>query len=87
MGTGPKAQSGYDIALTEIATGSVPAFLVDKLDDTLSILQMKKRDFIEMALSDALERAARIIDDVGAFSRLQEERALEEKRAAEERAA
>lgn len=45
----------------------VPASLVAELDNTLSILQMKKRDFVEMALRDALERADKIIHDVGAL--------------------
>ena len=53
----------------------VPASLVTELDKTLSILQMKKRDFIEMALRDALERASKIIDDVDAFSSFEEEHA------------
>lgn len=53
----------------------VPASLVAELDNTLSILQMKKRDFIEMALRDALERASKIIDDVDAFSSREEEHA------------
>lgn len=80
------ALSGSGLEIRNVCA-KVPASLVDELDNTLSILQMKKRDFIEMALRDALERAAKIIDDVDAFSRLQEERALEEKLAAEERAA
>lgn len=80
------ALSGTGLEIRNVCA-KVPASLVDELDNTLSILQMKKRDFIEMALRDALERAAKIIDDVDAFSLLQEERALEEKRAAEERAA
>lgn len=29
MGTGPKAKAGFDLALTEIATGEAPAFLVE----------------------------------------------------------
>ena len=66
------ADSGLEI---RNVCAKVPASLVAELDNTLSILQMKKRDFIEMALRDALERAAKIIDEVDAFSSREEEHA------------
>ena len=41
--------------------------LVDRLDNSLSILGMSKRDFIEMALVEALDRVDRELADIDAF--------------------
>lgn len=68
------ALQGTGIEIRNVCA-KVPASLVTELDNTLSILQIKKRDFIEMALRDALERASKIIDDVDAFSSREEEHA------------
>ena len=44
--------------------------LVDRLDETTGLLGMTKRDFIELALIDALDRATKILEcDVDALSR------------------
>lgn len=41
--------------------------LVDRLDNSLSILGMSKRDFIEMALVEALDRVDQELADIDAF--------------------
>ena len=44
--------------------------LVDRLDQTTGLLGITKRDFIELALLDALDRAEKILwEDVGAMSK------------------
>lgn len=45
----------------QIAT-VVAATLVDDLDDLLAILKMTKRQFLEMALIDAMQKANEILD-------------------------
>lgn len=42
--------------------------LVDRLEVVISLLGMSKRDFIEIALIDALDRSEKTLDDVGALS-------------------
>lgn len=41
--------------------------LVDRLDNSLGILGMNKRDFIEMALVEALDRVDQELEDIDAF--------------------
>lgn len=41
--------------------------LVDRLDNSLGILGMSKRDFIEMALVEALDRVDQELHDINAF--------------------
>jgi flavin-binding protein dodecin len=41
--------------------------LVDRLDNSLGILGMSKRDFIEMALIEALDRVDQELHDIDAF--------------------
>jgi len=41
--------------------------LVDRLDNSLGILGMSKRDFIEMALVEALDRVDQELHDIDAF--------------------
>ncbi len=38
--------------------------LIDRLESVIGLLGMTKRDFIEIALVDALDRADAILDDV-----------------------
>ncbi|MCB1483453.1 MAG: 4Fe-4S dicluster domain-containing protein [Hyphomicrobiaceae bacterium] len=82
MGTGPKAQSGYDIALTEIATGSVPAFLVDvgsdkgqELVDNLPSRPATDDDIsaAEQATAHAISQIQRRIDTDGISELLKSE--------------
>lgn len=43
--------------------------LIDRLESTIGLLGMTKRDFIELALLDALDRAEKILhEDVDALS-------------------
>jgi len=60
----------------QIAT-VVPATLVDELDDLLAILKMTKRQFMEMALVDAMQEANAILEGHGvhAFHEVQAARA------------
>jgi len=41
--------------------------LVDRLDNALNILDMTKRDFIELALIDALDKVDQVLEDTKAF--------------------
>ena len=41
--------------------------LVDRLDQALSVLDMTKRDFIELALIEALDKVDAILDETNAF--------------------
>jgi hypothetical protein len=41
--------------------------LVDRLDTVLGLLGMSKREFIQIALIDALDRAEKTLDDVDAL--------------------
>lgn len=45
----------------------LPIPIVERLDNLIGILDMTKRDFIEMALVDALDRVDAILNKVGAF--------------------
>lgn len=45
----------------------LPIPIVERLDNLIGILDMTKRDFIEMALVDALDRVDAILNEVGAF--------------------
>lgn len=60
----------------QIAT-VVPATLVDELDDLLAILKMTKRQFMEMALVNAMQEANEILEchGVNDFYEEQAERA------------
>ena len=48
---------------------------VDRLDSVISLLGMSKRDFIEIALIDALDRCEKTLHDVDAFGPHYEEKA------------
>lgn len=41
--------------------------LVDRLDNSLSILSMSKREFIEMALIEALDKVDVVLEEIDAF--------------------
>jgi len=41
--------------------------LVDRLDQSLSVLDMTKRDFIELALIEALDKVDAILEETNAF--------------------
>lgn len=45
----------------------LPLKMVDDLEGVCGLLDMSKRRFIEMAVSQALERCNKIFDDVDAF--------------------
>ena len=45
--------------------------LVERLETTLGLLSMSKRQFIEMALIDALDRADVVLQDTGALEALE----------------
>ena len=48
---------------------------VDRLDSVISLLGMSKRDFIEIALIDALDRCEKTLHDVDALGPHYEEKA------------
>jgi flavin-binding protein dodecin len=52
--------------------------LVDRLDNSLSILGMSKRDFIEMALVEALDRVDQELADIDAFEFIEARQAADE---------
>lgn len=54
-------------------SAKLSADLVDRLEDQLQILDMSKRQFIEMALIDALDRVEEINDELDIFSRFEKE--------------
>ena len=41
--------------------------LVDRLDNALSVLDMTKRDFIELALIEALDKVDQMLEETNAF--------------------
>lgn len=45
--------------------------LVDRLDQALSVLDMTKRDFIELALIEALDKVDQVLKDTDAFEYLE----------------
>lgn len=45
--------------------------LVDRLDEALGVLGMTKRDFIELALIEALDKVDQVLKDTGAFEYLE----------------
>ena len=49
----------------------VPAALVDEIDRVIGLLEISKRDFVEMAVREALERADQIIEEEGVYSWLE----------------
>lgn len=52
--------------------------LVDRLDNSLGILGMSKRDFIEMALVEALDRVDQELGDIDAFEFIEARQAAHE---------
>lgn len=44
--------------------------LVDRLDQALSVLEMSKRDFIEIALIEALNKVDQVLADTDAFKNI-----------------
>ncbi len=51
--------------------------LVDRLDNSLGILGMSKRDFIEMALIEALDRVDQELADIDAFEFIEAKQSAE----------
>lgn len=49
----------------------VPAELVDRIDQVIGLIGMNKRDFVELAIREALERADKIIEEEGVYSWLE----------------
>ena len=46
--------------------------LVERLDNALGILDISKRQFIELALVEALDKVDKVLEDVDAFEYLQQ---------------
>lgn len=59
--------------------------LVDRLDEALGVLGMTKRDFIELALIEALDKVDQVLKDTDAFEYV-EGRSIEEGREEERQA-
>lgn len=59
--------------------------LVDRLDNALGVLSMSKREFIEMAIIEALDEVDKVLQDVDAFEYV-EGRSIEEGREEERQA-
>jgi flavin-binding protein dodecin len=59
--------------------------LVDRLDNALGVLSMSKRQFIEMAIIEALDEVDKVLQDVDAFEYV-EGRSIEEGREEERQA-
>ncbi len=58
-----------DIAQFRNVCAKLHPELIDRLESTIGLLGMTKRDFIELALVDALDRAEKILhEDVDALS-------------------
>lgn len=57
--------------------------LVDRLDQALSVLEMSKRDFIEIALIEALNKVDQVLVDTDAFENIERRQAEAEKLQAE----
>ena len=55
----------------------LPIPIVERLDNLLGVLDMTKRDFIEMALVDALDRVDAILGEVDAFEFVRQDQAGE----------
>lgn len=45
----------------------VPVSLVEEIDSTIELLKMSKREFVEMAVREALDRANSICKDIDIF--------------------
>lgn len=46
--------------------------LVNRLENTLGLLEMSKREFITMAVIEALEKAETVMDECGVYEALEE---------------
>lgn len=55
--------------------------LVDRLDNSLGILGMSKRDFIEMALVEALDRVDQELHEIDAFEFIEAKQKADEEEA------
>lgn len=44
----------------------IPVTIAERLDNTLGVLEMSKREFIELALIEAMNRVDEIIEETGA---------------------
>jgi hypothetical protein len=53
--------------------------LVDRLDQALSVLEMSKRDFIEIALIEALNKVDQVLADTDAFENIDRRQAEAER--------
>lgn len=49
----------------------VPTALVDELDRVIGLLGINKRDFVELAVREALQTANKILEDEGVYSWLE----------------
>lgn len=52
--------------------------LVERLENTLGILNMSKREFLELAVIEALDKAQAILDEVGFEDELQARGAIQD---------
>ncbi|HZK25697.1 MAG TPA: hypothetical protein VFC74_10000 [Oscillospiraceae bacterium] len=69
-------ESGSAAVPTRQIATVVAATLVDELDDLLAILKMTKRQFMEMALIDAMQKANEILDGYGVNDFYEDQAAL-----------
>lgn len=55
--------------------------LVDRLDQTIGFLNISKREFVEMAIIEALDKADLIVDELGVIEELRERGFVSEEKA------
>jgi predicted transcriptional regulator len=60
----------YPIPIRNVCA-KLSADLVDRLDNALSVLSMSKRQFIEMALIEALDQVDKVLVEVDAFEHVE----------------
>ena len=61
--------TNYKEILSELRNvcAKLPVSLVDRLDEALHMLALTKRDFIELAIIDALDKVDRIAEEVNVW--------------------
>jgi hypothetical protein len=64
----PEVQAQFKI---KNVCAAIPGVLVTRLEDTLSLLGMTKREFLESAIIDALDKADVVMAECGVFEYLE----------------
>lgn len=68
----PVADPGLEYVLpVKNLCAKVPSALVDEIDQVIGLLGISKREFVELAVREALERADQIIEEEGVYSWLE----------------